>query len=477
MRVVVSLLKLAVVAAVVCGLGYLALVQFFGLKVEMAGTGMTPIFTFHDPESHFAAIEADRRETVSAVKLVAAPEKPAERSAPVEASESAEAPAGAWSDFRGPNRDGVWSGGPIRTDWPGEGLEELWRQKIGGGYASMVVAEGLVFTIEQRREVEVTAAYDLETGWQVWEHGWPALFQESMGGEGPRATPTWHDGKLYTLGAAGELRCLRAADGELIWRTNILEDAGAKNLTWGMAGSPVIHDGKAIVCPGGANGKSVAAYDAETGALVWQSRSEQAGYASPDVKTLAGREQVLVFTGVNMLALDPSDGALLWEHPWSTSYDINSAQPIVVDDTHIWLSSGYGHGATLLEILPDGDGLRAEKVWEKNTMKNKFNSAVLAGGYVYGLDESILAAIDVRTGERKWKGGRYGYGQVLLADGHLIVLTEKGDVVLVKATPDSHQELARFSALEGKTWNVPAIADGTLLVRNQTEMAAYALGR
>ena len=469
MRALLWILRVAALLIVVVGGGFLILQQFFGLRVELAGTGMTPIFTFHDPDSHYAALEEERAAEPPApdfVQKISATASDAPQSTPATAA------AAPWPYYRGPQRDGSYMQTPIRTDWPSEGLPEVWRTKVGGGYASMIVAEGKVFTIEQRRDQEVVAAYDLATGRQVWESGWKAFFSESMGGDGPRATPTYDGGKIYAQGAEGELQCLKASDGSLVWRTNILTDAGAQNVTWGMSAAPLVVDDLVIVHPGG-SGKAVGAYNKSTGEIVWQAQSAKAGYASPDVATLAGRRQILLMTGDKMLGLAIKDGALLWEHPWTTSYDINSAQPLVVDDTHLLISSGYGHGAALLEISSAGDGFQVKELWQKNTLKNKFNSSVLHEGNAYGLDESILASIDVRTGERNWKGGRYGFGQVLLADGHVIVLTEKGEVVLVKATPESHQELASFQALEGKTWNTPALADGLLLVRNQTEMAAY----
>jgi outer membrane protein assembly factor BamB len=242
-----------------------------------------------------------------------------------------------------------------------------------------------------------------------------------------------------------------------------------------MSGAPLIVDDKVIVLPGGRSGKSVVAYNKDTGAPVWKSLNDQQSYTSPMLVTLAGRRQIVLISATRALAVRVEDGALLWDYPWSTDFDINAAQPLIVDEDHVFVSSGYGHGAALLQITSQGDSLKAVEVWKNNTMKNKFNSSVLHEGYVYGLDESILACIDVRTGKRKWKGGRYGFGQLLLAGGHLIVLTEQGEVVLLKATPEGHQEVAKFSALSGKTWNNPALADGRLIVRNQTEMACYDL--
>ncbi|MEO1088288.1 MAG: PQQ-binding-like beta-propeller repeat protein [Acidobacteriota bacterium] len=242
-----------------------------------------------------------------------------------------------------------------------------------------------------------------------------------------------------------------------------------------MSGAPLVVDDKVIVLPGGGSGKSVVAYNAADGAVAWQSQSDKAGYASAQIEMLAGERQIVVFSGKRAFGLAPDDGRLLWAHPWPTSYDINSAQPVRIDDDRLLISTEYGVGAALLQIQRDGDDFSARELWKKNTLKNKFQSSVLHEGHVYGFDGSILASIDPMTGNRNWKGGRYGFGQLLLAQGHLIVLTETGEVVLVKATPEAHEELARFQALEGKTWNVPAIADGILLVRNQTEMAAYQL--
>jgi outer membrane protein assembly factor BamB len=294
-----------------------------------------------------------------------------------------------------------------------------------------------------------------------------------MGGPGPRATPTWHDGKLYSLGAEGHLIVLDAPTGKLLWQKNILDDNNAENLTWAMSASPLIVDDLVIVQPGGPQNKSIVAYHKLTGAKVWGSLSEKAAYASPVLATLNGQRQILTMTATRAVALDPATGKLLWEYPWKTDYDVNSSSPIVAGPNRVVLASGYGHGAALVEVAPGG---AVKTIWQNNKLKTKFSTAVLHQGYLYGLDDAILACVDAATGEQKWKGGRYGYGQFLLASGHLVITTEQGDLALVKATPAGHEELARFPALDGKTWNVPAIADGRLFVRNTREMAAFQLG-
>ena len=378
-----------------------------------------------------------------------------------------------WTDFRGPQRDGQYRG-PITTAWPSDGLKPIWKQPIGVGYASFVAADGRIFTIEQRRDQEVVAGYDAATGRELWTHEWRAAYRDNTG-DGPRATPTWHAGKIYALGAQGDLKVLDARSGKLLWEKNILEDNGASNLSWGMAASPLIVDDKVIVLPGGPGGKSVVAYHKDTGARVWSVLDDRQAYTAPMVVTLAGKRQLVVVTAERAVGLTVEDGRLLWERDWVTEYGVNASQPIVIGDNRLFLSAGYGHGAAVIELTPAGDAFTMRTIWSNKRMKNKFTSSVLHEGYIYGLDEAILACMDAATGELKWKGGRYGYGQLVMASGHLIVATEDGDLALVKASPDAHQEVVRFAAIEGKTWNHPAIADGRLFVRNAEEMAAFDL--
>jgi len=240
-----------------------------------------------------------------------------------------------------------------------------------------------------------------------------------------------------------------------------------------MAASPLIVDDKVIVLPGGSSGKSVVAYNKQTGAPVWKVQNDQQAYVSPMLVTLAGRRQVLVVSSSRVFGLVPEDGSLLWSQSWDTDNGINVSQPIIVDKNRFFISSGYGKGAALMEIASSGNSFQAKTIWTNINMKNKFNSSVLHEGYVYGLDEGILTCLDVNTGNRKWKGGRYGYGQIIAASGHLIVMSDSGELALVKANPNEYTEVARFGALDGKTWNYPAIAGGRLFVRNSKEMAVY----
>lgn len=452
------------------GIVIVAILELFfvyGMRVVWNGTVSPTTVTFDTRARQYARLE-ENRERQRAERAVAA--LPVPTPAIVQ-------PAAYWTDFRGPNRAGVYAETEIDTAWPATGLPRLWKQPIGGGYASFTVGEGRAYTIEQRRDKEAVTAYDLQTGRELWAFSYPALFDEVLGGPGPRATPVYHEGLIYSLGANGDLHCLSAKTGTAKWSKNILADNGAKNIHWAMSGSPLVVDEKVIVTPGGTNGRSLVAYDRLNGQPIWRALNDAVAYTSPIVATLAGRRQIVWISAERALGASLDDGNLLWEFPFPAQMGINCSQPVVVDDTHVLLSSAHGPGAALVEITKTGDVFAAHPVWRNNRLKNKFNSSVLYQGYVYGFDEAILACVNAKTGELKWKGGRYGFGQLLLAGGYLIVTTEDGDVVLVLATPESHQELGRFSAVQGRTWNIPAIDNGLLLVRNTSEMACFRIGK
>jgi outer membrane protein assembly factor BamB len=434
-------------------------------------------------EAHYKALEENRNQQqreaqaqaaaqIASPSPAASPTGSAQAAAPAAASAHAAQSGNYWTNFRGPNRDGRYDEMAVLTNWPSQGLPLVWKEPVGVGYASFTIADGRAYTIEQRRRQEVVAAYDVNTGKEVWKQSWNAEYKDETG-DGPRTTPTWDDGFLYALGATGELRSLNAKTGAVRWGKNILSDNQAENLQWAMSASPLIVDDKVIVLPGGSNGKSVVAYNKVTGAPIWKVQNDRQAYVSPMLVTLAGRRQILVVSASRVFGLAPEDGALLWSQSWDTDMGINVSQPIVVDRNRFFISSGYGKGASLIEISGSGNSYQAKSVWTNINMKNKFNSSVLHDGHVYGLDEGILTCLDVNTGTRKWKGGRYGYGQVIAASGHLIVMSDTGELALVKASPDAYTEVAKFTALDGKTWNYPAISGGKLFVRNAKEMAAY----
>ncbi|MDA1306288.1 MAG: PQQ-like beta-propeller repeat protein [Acidobacteria bacterium] len=478
------------VSAVVLGLGAAVLYQFFGLRVVVLGGGR-PSLAFVTP--------ADRQAQEVEQHRAAQAAEPPVPLAPVETTPTAD-PAGTvvvadgetstattaaptsvpdWGFFRGPRWDGHYVARAINTEWPNRELTPVWKQPIGGGYASFVTARiagrDLAFTIEQRGRQEVVAAYDVATGREMWTNAWNGEFKEFMGGDGPRATPTYFDGRVYAQGTEGELRSLNATTGTTVWRTNILADAGASNIQWGISTSPLIVDDALVTLPGGRGGQSVVAYNHRTGERMWSALGDTASYSSPMLVEIDGVRQILMVSASRLMGLAPANGALLWEFPWMTMYDVNAGQPIVFEGNRVFMSSGYDHGAVVVEVTMNGSRGKAREVWKNNRMKNQFTSSVLHDGYFYGLDEAIMACVRASDGQLMWKGGRYGYGQIALASGHIVVLTEDGDMALVRATPEKHDELTRFPVLDGKTWNHPAFSDGRLLVRNINQMAMFDL--
>src|SRR4051812_39469343 len=315
------------------------LIRFGGLEVEFRG-GLVPRLTFHKTLPNYAALEANRV---------------AQRSAAVGSTNRA-VTSSYWSGFRGPLRDGVYNEQPIRTNWPGTGLQPLWKQPIGGGYASFAVADGLAFTIEQRRVQEAVVAYELATGREVWTNSWEASFEETLGGDGPRATPAVSGGLVYGLGALGEFRCLKAASGDLVWRHNIIDENGGTHLTYGLAASPLVNGNEVIVVPGGGAGKSVVAYDRLSGKPLWHAQNDQPAYSSPMLMRISGATNLVVVSDKRAIGLDPANGTLLWQFPWKVLQgNRNIAQPLLVRTNRVFLSGGYGTGCVLFDVTRDGE--------------------------------------------------------------------------------------------------------------------------
>ena len=398
---------------------------------------------------------------------------------------------GDWPGFRGPNRDGIVQGGSLRRNWETAPPRELWRHPLGRAWSSFAVVGNYAFTQEQRDENECVVAYDLNTGAERWVHEDKAILSiiEAQGGSGPHATPQFQDGMLYTLGGTGILNCLDAASGKSVWSTNILNDASGgkslpKNIEWGMSGSPLLVDNLVIVVPGGTEQeggigykKGVAAYDAKSGQLVWTGGIHQASYGSPRVETLGGVRQLLVTHahGLSGYALDgPNRGDELWFFPLENPPKVNSSMPWRVDDRSLLFGTGYGIGTALLEIQEAGGKWEIKRPWMSNRFRPKFNDFFVRDGFIYGLDDGILACMEVSSGTLKWRAGRYGYGQLLLVDDILLVISEDGDLVLVPATPSKPEPVATFKVLEsGFCWNHPVLVGGKLLLRNAVEAVCY----
>jgi len=402
-------------------------------------------------------------------EAVAPPKAPAAPVAPV----VAKAVTGAeWPGFRGPHRDSVISGVRIKTDWTASPPVQLWRRPVGPGWSSFSVHGGLIYTQEQRGADEVVACYELATGKPVWAHHDAARFYESNGGPGPRGTPTLSNGRAYTFGATGIVNALDAGSGAVVWSRNAAAETGMKTPTWGFASSPLVVDDAVVVAVSG----RLAAYDRTTGAPRWTGPARGESYSSPHLATIDGVQQVLLLSEAGLASFAPADGKLLWEHAWK-GYPI--VQPNLTADGNVLISVSDSSGTRRLAAARGAGGWTVEERWTSKGLKPYFNDFVVHNGYAYGFDGSILSCIDLKDGQRKWKGGRYGNGQlVVLADQDLLLVSsELGELALVGATPEQYTELAKFTALDGKTWNHPVLAGDTLLVRNGEEMVAFRLTR
>lgn len=384
-----------------------------------------------------------------------------------------------WPEFRGPQRDDKVHGVQIATDWQTAPPKKLWRQRIGPAWSSMAVIGNLLITQEQRGEHEAVVAYDATTGHELWAHEDPVRFYENLSGAGPRGTPTYVAGRIYSLGGTGLLTCVNAADGKAIWTRDIAAESGAKVPQWGYSNSPLVVDGVVVVYTDKGAEKGVLAFHAADGKPAWTAATGTMSYSSPQLVDLDGQRQLLMLSNRGLAALEPATGHAVWEYSLTDAgMFMPIAQPQVVGPQQILLPSPAG--MSLVEVSRQGEKWTTAKRWESRGLKPTLNDFVVCDGAVYGFDDGICCCIDLKTGKRRWKAGRYGHGQLmLLADQKLLlVLSETGEVILVAVNPDKLDELGRFQALEGqgKTWNHPAIAHGRLYVRNAEEMACYDLG-
>jgi len=378
-----------------------------------------------------------------------------------------------WPGFRGPARDGVIRGLRINSDWAASPPTQIWRRPVGPGWSSFAVQGDLIYTQEQRGDEELVAAYRFSTGEPVWRHGSPVRFYESNGGAGPRATPTIADGRVFAHGATGIVKALDAATGKLLWSHNAADDTGTPVPGWGFSSSPLVIDDAVIIAASGA----LIAYDAGTGAMRWVMKSRGGSYSSPHLLNTNGVNQVVLMGGRGTTGVAVADGAVLWENAWVGAPMV---QPASLPGGDLLITSADamgGLGVRRLGLTQGPGGWVVAERWTSRGLKPYFNDYVIHKGHAYGFDGNILSSVNLDTGERAWKGGRYGNGQmILLADQDLLLVTsEEGELALVSATPDKYTELARIPALNAKTWNHPVMVGDVLLVRNGEEMVAFRL--
>lgn len=395
----------------------------------------------------------------------------------------------AWPGFRGPNGDGVQRGVVFSDDWVANPPKELWRIAVGPAWSSFAVAGDYVFTQEQRGENESVVCYESNHGKQVWEQSVPSRFFEGLGGLGPRSTPSIADGAIYALGAEGWLMKLRATDGELEWKVDLREEAQRDPPMWGFSCSPFVHDGKVIVHAGGKGDKGVLAFKTEDGTLAWSIPSGEQSYGSVQRLDLLGKPYLVLLSETGAHFLDPVTGASVLDYAWA-HMGYRALQPQRIDDDKVLIPTGMGTGTRLIQLseklsekkegLSEKEGqleLVGEELWTSLDMKPDFNDLLVHEGYAYGFDNTIFACIDLKDGERKWKGGRYEKGQaILLGDsGLIVVVSERGELVLLRTNPEKREELAKIPAMDGKTWNHPVVVGDKLFLRNAEEAVCYRL--
>ena len=390
-----------------------------------------------------------------------------------------------WPQWRGPEKDGISRETGLLKEWPDGGPQVLWRVSLGEGFSGISVVGGRVYTMFSEGDDEFVVCLNVSNGEEMWRFRSDNNYIESMGGNGPRATPTIDGELLFTVTAQGKLYALNTENGEKVWSHDLKGEFGSKIPRWGTCTSPLVEGNLLLVEVGGTDGKSVVAFDKKNGSIVWNSHTDILGYSSPIAATIGGIRQVIVFTGTQLVSVSPENGQLYWTYPWETQYDVNAATPVFIPPDKIFISSGYGKGAAVVQVRvkaspesstkeneaeKNGAEISVVEIWKNEKMKNHFATSVLYGNNLYGFDNAILKCIDANTGSEKWKTRGYGKGTLMLADEHLIILSDRGKLGLAEATPSAYNEVASAEVLSGLCWTVPTLANGRLYARNEKEM-------
>ena len=391
-----------------------------------------------------------------------------------------------WPQWRGPNRDGVSGEVGLLKEWSPNGPKVLWKIPLGEGFSGISVSQGRVYTMFSKGDDEFVVCLNATDGGEIWRFRSDDNYYEGQGGNGPRATPTIDGDLLFTISAYGKLYALNAGNGQKVWSHDLQQKFGSEMPRWGFSTSPLVDEELLLVEVGGKGEKSIAAFNKKNGDVIWSSHKDKLGYSSPITVTVKGIRQTIFLTGTKVVSVSPTDGTIYWKYPWRTDFDINAATPIFIPPDKVFISSGYDTGAVMLQmrifVSPDDDraasvqirenqgAIRIEEVWKSRKMKNQFSSSVLHENHLYGFDNSILKCMAADTGEEQWKSRGFGKGTVVLADGHLIILSDRGKLRLAEATPAGYIEKASAKVLSGLCWTVPTLATGRLYVRNETEM-------
>lgn len=383
-----------------------------------------------------------------------------------------------WPQFLGPNRNGISAETKLVETFPKEGPEILWRLPLGVGMSNLAVSGGQAFTLYQNEESQLLTAIDVKTGKQVWEVVIAPAYENAMG-NGPRATPAVKDGVVYAFSGEGVLVAADTKTGKLAWAVNAAKELYGKVMDYGMASSPLVIGDNVVVQPGSHRG-TVAAFNIKDGKLVWAAANGNAGYSSPIVATLAGKEQIVALAGAEVLGIDPADGTVLWKHDFETEYDCNTATPLILDESTLLVSAGENHGSAILKITETDGTLTATSEWESigkdSILRAEWQTPVVSDGHLYGFDNmgsagpiTNFVCVRLSDQEQVWKEDRYGKCNLILADGKLFISTMRGELVIAKASAKAYEETGR-AVIFGMTRQAPVIADGKLYLRDDKEV-------
>ncbi len=391
-----------------------------------------------------------------------------------------------WTQFRGPSHNGA-SSEKILTTWPHEGPRQIWKSPLTDGFSAFTVASGKAFTLVNREiegaKQEVCIALDADTGKELWaaklgiakyDDGGNRGVPGNDGGDGPRSTPSFDSGKVYTLSSRLVLQCFDAATGHEVWSKNLIAEFAARNIHWQSAASPLI-DGNLVFVMGGGAGQSLLAFDKTDGHVVWKALSEQITHSTPVATTISDVRQIIFFTQSGLVSVVPETGSVLWRYPFK--HAVSTAMSPVVSGDIVYCSAGYGVGAGACQVTRSGDAFAASSLWFQpaSVLNNHWSTPVCTNGFLYGLfgqaqfGTGPLKCVDIASGKIMWNKGGFGPGGCTLADGHVLVLSDSGDLVLVKTSPSGYVETARSHILAGKCWNSVSVSNGRIYARSTKE--------
>jgi outer membrane protein assembly factor BamB len=375
---------------------------------------------------------------------------------------AATAAADDWPHWRGPARNGISAETGWLDRWPAGGPKVAWKAEVGTGFSSFAVAGGRVYTMGHDDGKDRVFCLDAETGRVLWTHEYPSELDPTNFEGGPTATPTVEGDRVYALSRWGDLFALEAADGKVAWSKNVQKETGVPVPRWGFSGSVLVQDDLLLLNLGAAG----VAVEKATGRVAWKSAAEEAGFSTPFPLRRGEERLVLVSSGTAWVAVDPRTGREAWRIRWITEFGVNAADPVVEGD-RLFLSSGYRKGAALFRLGTGGPAA----AWQNKAMCNQMNSCVLLGGHLYGVDGNTtdrakLKCLELATGQEKWSEAGVGSGSVAAADGKLIVLGDRGELMVAPASPEGFKPTARARVLQAKCWTVPVLAHGRIYCRD-----------